>query len=254
MSDARGWGGRIIANKASAKWSISNRYYDTSRDQEGIMEYVIRPITAQSKKNMIRSKDGKCQIIVKSEGWGEDDRNAVFLIVSGYGVPPSMLGSDPVTNLRDFTLGKDYFITADRYNPDSQCSVLEEDSDDQPDVPVYDVILFYDDYDLNRVGIQSSITADQLSLCYLDLKETRIIPIDATQANIKRSEEIAGEQDIFVEFSWRRAERLVRDGIPVTVERLPNMRALIARNVQVPATFSLMYHAQIAGEDHHEDH
>ena len=110
-------------------------------------------------------------------------------------MPPSMLGSDSTTKLQDFTVGKDYFISADRYDPNPLTDPVNG-TEPPPDIPIYDVILFYDDDDLSRVGLHSSITADQLSLCYLELYELDHIPLDAQQREIKISEDVTGNQTL----------------------------------------------------------
>ncbi|MCO6452693.1 MAG: hypothetical protein J5I90_18065 [Caldilineales bacterium] len=263
MSDARGWGGKIRAHEHSAQWSITDRYFDSARDQEGILEYAIRPVTAQSKKTQLKSKDGKCRVIVRSDGWGDDGRNAVVMIVSGYGVPPTMLAADAAENLSDFTVGRDYFVTADRYDKDRPIGTSQS-SDFIPEIPLYDIVLFYDDYDLSRVGLHTSITAEQLSLCYLEPIVLENAAEDVLEANQLRSAAILGQQGGFLKFKWRSVESLVQNdplavnsdkNLPdLRVERLPQMRAIIARNLRVPATFSLMYHAERVGEDHHDAH
>lgn len=172
------YGGQIKVNKnGSVTWAVSAREYPSYQDTNGTVEYAIRVVDKE--RDIITSKDGKCILQVHlgkpipanpcSEttnsptehvesdgnteghaahaGQSQGESPVRFLIVSGYDMPAA-----PENTV---IVGKSYFITMNR-NPDFE----------DADLPEYDLILQYDDYDLEIAGLPRNLEPTELHVCH----------------------------------------------------------------------------------------
>lgn len=162
------YGGRIIARMdGSVLYQISAREFKENRNIDGTLEYAIR--RAVSSRTILPSLDSKCLVQVYGEcpvQAQEDVLSAKFLIVSGYEAPEAKDDA--------LLIGKAYYVTADapQKNLTNQERLVE-----QPIVPLYNLSLRYDDYDIERANLLSlaaqraqrlrfDVEPERLSLCY----------------------------------------------------------------------------------------
>lgn len=164
------YGGRIEVNKnGSVTWAVSAREYPSYRDVDGTVEYAIRVVDQD--RNIITSKDGKCIVHVLTEPAKKADpcdhdaheaqagvkdgseatsqaKHLRFLIVTGYDMPAAPANTAIV--------GKSYFVTWNSFAENEKDKIQ----------PTYDLILQYDDYDLERAGLPRTLEPTDLHVCH----------------------------------------------------------------------------------------
>ncbi len=245
------YGGRIrVQQDGSVRWLIRERVFPSDRDADGTLEYAIRVV--DEGRNVFGSADGKCVLVVHPTSTNLQGR-AKFLIVAGYETLPA-----PVDAI---ILGKSYFITADRFGPEDIA-----DLDSPPVLPLFDLILRYDDYDLKTAGLTDGFDPAQLEVCYLAWSSARALlglpPLpdvnpavgsEATgalddaelekrfgmdQAGIERLRQqlAANGTDVWVA-DWRRV-----DEIGTLVSPIAGAQSMMVRGLTQPGSYALMVH------------
>ena len=201
MANDPPYGGRIrVQQDGSALWILRERSFPSNRDADGVLEYAIRVVDGQ--RNVLVSTDGKCLLTVHPTQTNVLGK-AKFLIVSGYETKAAPTGAKIV--------GKSYFITADRYDPEDQVN-----PNGPPIPPSYDVILRYDDYDLEHSDLPEDLDATALEVCYLKWEQAP----DGT---------------------WKDDWGSVSE-IASAVLTIPGSRSITVKGLNSPATFALMHH------------
>lgn len=162
------YGGYIhVRPDGSVIWQVEAREFASDRDADGALEYAIRVVDAE--RTILASRDGKCLVNVHPQGTSFNARlstaTAKFLIVSGY--------TEPETPDDAVLLGKSYYVTGNSPAPGAANQQRNWNwTQAAPHVlaslqlPPYDLILRYDDYDLDRANLPLDLEPDALSLCY----------------------------------------------------------------------------------------
>ncbi len=249
------YGGRIrVQQDGSVRWLIRERVFPSDRDADGTLEYAIRVV--DENRNVFGSADGKCTLVVHPTLDNLKGR-AKFLIVSGYETLPAP--ADAVI------LGKSYFITADRFGPEDIV-----DLDSAPVLPLFDLILRYDDYDLATAGLAGFDPA-QLEVCYLAWSSARALlglpplpdvsaasgagstsaldnaelgkRLGLDQAGIERLRQQLADHatDVWVA-DWRRV-----DEIGTLVAPIAGAQSMMVRGLTQPGSYALMVHGVHSG-------
>ena len=245
------YGGRIrVQQDGSVRWLIRERVFPSDRDADGTLEYAIRVV--DENRNVFGAADGKCTLVVHPTLDNLQGR-AKFLIVSGYETLPAP--ADAVI------LGKSYFITADRFGPEDIV-----DLDSAPVLPLFDLILRYDDYDLATAGLAGGFDPAQLEVCYLAWSSARALlglpplpdvsaasgagPTGAShdaglekrfgmdQAGIERLRQQLADNgtDVWVA-DWRRV-----DEIGTLVPAIAGAQSMMVKGLRQPGSYALMVH------------
>lgn len=169
------YGGKIVVRQTKRKdkvipvvsWQASAREFTEIRDNLGTLEYAVRVVNANNR--LAASRDRRCIVQITDVPVSPTVDTRV-LIVAGYDLPDLAVSSPKEPRL----LGQAYFITAGAYDPDGPMAGPYEQ------FPVkYDVTLFFDNYDLNRLGLLTEPDPSKLSLCYVQWKQvTELVPVD----------------------------------------------------------------------------
>ena len=151
MANDPPYGGRIEVQQGGfVVWQASPRLFKGNKDLNGTLKYTIRFV--DSERYSVESHDHKCQVFIKDSSWASNDE-AFFLIVSGYATPPSTSGPNEEETAGK-VVGQEYYVTADRLkNSDTS-------------MPLFDLTLHYDDYDLEEADLPESLKPEALTLCY----------------------------------------------------------------------------------------
>jgi hypothetical protein len=161
-------GGTIeVQSDGSVLWSVRDRYFPRQRDADGAIEYAIR--VASVDRGVFGSSDGKCLLTVAFPTQSQHAGHRTFLIASGYASRAAPA---------DYCIvGKEYFITADHHRTE------EMDKNHELLIPLYDLTLRFDEYDLEYAGLAHE-EAEKL-----DLSDERL---DAYRLNWAKARELLG--------------------------------------------------------------
>lgn len=253
------YGGRIrVQPDGSVRWLIRERVFPSDRDADGTLEYAIRVV--DENRSVFGSADGKCLLVVHPTGQNIQGR-AKFLIVSGYETGPAPADA--------IILGKSYYVTADRFGP--------EDVDNRSAasvVPLYDLILRYDDHDLAYATLPKDFDPMGLEVCFLAYTSARELlglpPLPDGETSTSERGAAAGSRlddaELERRFGWGREDienlrvQLEIEGTDVWVTEwrpvaeiatlVPPMagaQSMTVKGLAQPGSFALMFHSQHAG-------
>lgn len=251
------YGGRIqVQPDGSVRWLIRERVFPSDRDADGTLEYAIRVV--DTNRSVFGSTDGKCLLVVHPTTQNIQGR-AKFLIVSGYETKPAPADA--------IIIGKSYYVTADRFGP--------EDVDNRSAasvVPLYDLILRYDDGDLAYAPLPEDFDPMQLEVCFLAYASARALlglpPLPDGNASISEPGPAAGLDDVELErrfglgpqdiehlraqleaagtdvwvTEWRPVAEIASLAPPIA-----GARSMTVRGLAQPGSFALMFHSGHVG-------
>lgn len=246
------YGGRIrVQQDGSVRWLIRERVFPSDRDADGTLEYAIRVV--DENRNVFGSADGKCTVVVHPTLDNLQGR-ARFLIVSGYETAPAPAGA--------VFLGKAYFVTADRFGPEDVV-----DRDGPPVLPLFDLILRYDEYDLTYAGLPRDMDRAAVEVCYLAWSSARALlklsPLPGFDAATAGEQPVAAGETLADRFGlsrqqiealraqldqtgtdvwladWRRV-----DEIGTLVPAIAGAQSIMVKGLTQPGSFALMVHSR----------